>query len=95
MLLQTLKMSETDTLLQEGWDGNGWYVSWSQNIRLNKSDDKEMFARLTTKACRLEDWVHVRIYEEINLICMQATLKETENPLRSLEKLNITVKIGI
>lgn len=46
-------MSETDTLLYEGRDGNGWYMSWSQNRRF-KSDDK-VFVRLTTKACMLED----------------------------------------
>lgn len=86
MLLQTLKMSETDTLLQEGWDGNGWNMSWSQNVGLNKSDDKEVFARLTTKACMWEDCVDVLIYEGINLIYMQATFRETEKALHSLKK---------
>lgn len=61
-------------------------MSWSQDIRL-KSDDKEVFARLITKDCLLEDCVHVRIYEGINFIYMQVTLKETEKPLHSLKKI--------
>lgn len=104
MLLQTLKMSEIDTLLQEEWDGNHWHMSWSQHIRLKESDDKQTFPRLTTKAWQLGDWVHVWIHHGINFTYLwnAGNIKGKGGggdgdggSITYIRKLNITVKTNI